>query len=163
MCYTVIVFMLSFLCNCSHTMNSYFSTFLCTDSGTEPFKEVAQWWSKVAQASGLPLYVIYPEDKVCTDAPGFSSPDEIAQQVIYAQECEAYEGGIFNSLFRLIENPQTSTDLLIKLFKHEVNVDHVLTELAVTKPDQMEFSTFEPDVYKRQVSAIAGGMPPPWW
>ena len=30
MCYTVIVFMLSFLCNCSHTMNSYFSTFLCT-------------------------------------------------------------------------------------------------------------------------------------
>ncbi len=123
-----------------------------TDSGTEPFQEVAQWWSKVAQASGLPLYVIYPEDKVCTDAPGFSSPDEIAQQVIYAQECEAYEGGIFNSLSRLIENPQTSTDLLIKLFKHEVNVDHVLTELAVTKPDQMEFSTFEPVMVFRGAS-----------
>ena len=49
-----------------------------TDSGPEPFPEVAQWWSKVAPASGLPLYVIYPEDKVCTDAPGFSSPDELS-------------------------------------------------------------------------------------
>ena len=30
MFYTVIALMLSFSCNSSHTMNSYFSTFLCT-------------------------------------------------------------------------------------------------------------------------------------
>lgn len=115
-----------------------------TDSAEEPFRQTAAWWDAQARQAGVPLYILHPSDKICTDAPGYQSPDELVQQIIYARECAQYEGSLFNNLSRLRENPQSSTDLLVALFENRVNVSHVLTELAVSTPEETTFSTFEP-------------------
>ena len=123
-----------------------------TDSTTEPFLQVAEWWNAQAAKAGIPLYILHPSDKICTDAPGYQSPDELVQQIIYARDCSCYEGSIFNSLSRLGDNPQSSTDLLVALFEDRVNVSHVLTELAVSTPEKTTFSTFEPVIVFRGAS-----------
>lgn len=123
-----------------------------TDSTVEPFLQVAEWWNGQAATAGIPLYILHPSNKICTDAPGYQSPDELVQQIIYARDCSCYEGSIFNSLSRLNDNPQSSTDLLVALFENRVNVSHVLTELAVSTPEQTTFSTFEPVMVFRGAS-----------
>lgn len=121
-------------------------------SAVEPYREVVRWWADVSSQADIPLYVLHASDKICTEASGYSSPDEIVQQIISARDYKAFKGSIFNSLSRLKENPEMSTDLLIKLYHNEVNVEHILTQLAVTKPDQSEFSTFEPVMVFRGAS-----------
>lgn len=118
----------------------------------EPFKEVVSWWSRLAAADSLPFYVIQASEKICTDAPGYASPDELVQELLYAKECANFEGSIFTNLPRLVENPQESTDLLLKLFTDQINVEHVLTRLAVTNPEEGEFSTMEPVMVFRGAS-----------
>lgn len=122
------------------------------DSAQEPFGEVVSWWCALAQSHGLPLYVIQSSEKICTDAPGFSSPDELVREIISARENKSFEGSMFTSLSRLSENPETSTDLLLKLYNNEINVEHVLTRLAVTVPESAEFATLEPSMVFRGAS-----------
>lgn len=123
-----------------------------TDSAAESFKTVSSWWAALCEEAGIPLYVLHRADLVCSDTAGYRSPDELTQQVIYARESKGYQGSLFNSLSRMEENPQSSTDLLIKLYNGQVNIGHVLTRLAVTQPNQSTFSTFEPVVSFRGAS-----------
>ncbi|MEG2295689.1 MAG: hypothetical protein RSB96_03005, partial [Oscillospiraceae bacterium] len=111
-----------------------------------PFTEVVTWWDKVASAKGIPLYIIQASDKACTQEMGWSSPDQLTRQVIEARKTNAYKGSVFNSLTKLSANPKESTTTLLKLFKDEVNIDFILKDLTITKPEKREFTTYEPKI-----------------
>ncbi len=116
-----------------------------TDSAV-PFKEVVSWWSAVAAQNQVPLYVVHAADKICTDQPGWQPHDQITKQVIEASSFQGYQGSIFNTLSRLVENPKDASATLVKYYNNEVEAAHILTELAITKPDKATFTTFEPIV-----------------
>jgi N-acetylmuramoyl-L-alanine amidase/uncharacterized lipoprotein YddW (UPF0748 family) len=114
--------------------------------GSEPFRSVVSWWADLASVSGMPLYVVHAADKACTEAVGWSEYDELSRQVIESRKLSGYKGSIFNSLSRLQEDPKSCTTMLIKYYKNEVKAEHILTELAVTKPAKTTYTTFEPSV-----------------
>lgn len=109
-----------------------------------PFTEVVAWWDRVASEKGIPLYIIQAADKACTQETGWSSPDQLTRQVIEARKTKSYKGSVFNSLGKLSANPKESTTTLLKLFKDEVNVDFILKDLTIAKPEKREFTTYEP-------------------
>lgn len=109
-----------------------------------PFTEVVKWWDNVANAKGIPLHIIQAADKACTKETGWSAPDQLTRQVIEARKTKSYKGSVFNSLNKLSANPKESTTTLLKLFKDEVNIDFILKDLTITKPEKKEFTTYEP-------------------
>lgn len=109
-----------------------------------PFGEVVSWWSDVVSETGLPLYVVHASDRACTENPGWQSHDQLTRQVIECEAGSGYCGSIFNNLARLVENPKETTATLVKYYNNEVEAEHILTELAVTKPEQNTFETYEP-------------------
>jgi len=112
----------------------------------EPFETVVTWWADVARRSGVPMYVVHASSKVCTQNAGWGSYDQLTRQVIRASGLPGYSGSVFDSLSRLVANPQDATATLVKYYKGEVKSEHVLTELAITKPTQTTYTTQEPSV-----------------
>ena len=112
----------------------------------EPFETVVSWWADVARRSGVPMYVVHAANKACTQNAGWASHDQLTRQVIRASGLPGYSGSVFNSLSRLVANPQDTTATLVKYYRGEVKSEHVLTELAVTKPTQTTYTTQEPSV-----------------
>jgi N-acetylmuramoyl-L-alanine amidase/uncharacterized lipoprotein YddW (UPF0748 family) len=131
-------------------VKAYAST---TDTAT-PFGEVVKWWSGVAREAAVPMYAVHASDKVCTSEPGWQAQDQLVRQLIEANEVSGFGGSIFNNLKRLSEDPQSSTTTLIKYYNQEVEPTHILTELAVTKPEQTSFTTTE------QVVTFTGASDP---
>ncbi|MDL2232938.1 Ig-like domain-containing protein [Ruminococcaceae bacterium OttesenSCG-928-L11] len=116
-----------------------------TDAAT-PFGEVVSWWTGVAKEAGVPMYAVHAADKICTDAAGWSSQDQIVRQVIAANEISGFGGSIFNNLKRLSDDPKSATTTLIKYYNEEIVTEHILTELQVTKPEKTSYTTNEPVV-----------------
>jgi uncharacterized protein YjdB/N-acetylmuramoyl-L-alanine amidase/uncharacterized lipoprotein YddW (UPF0748 family) len=112
----------------------------------EPFETVVTWWADVARRSGVPMFVVHAASKACTQNTGWGSYDQLTRQVIRASGLPGYSGSVFNSLSRLVANPQDTTATLVKYYKGEVKSEHVLTELAITKPTQTTYTTQEPSV-----------------
>ncbi len=112
----------------------------------EPFETVVDWWGALARGAGLPLYVVHASDKACTQNAGWTSPDQLTKQVIASEGVSGYGGSIFNSLSRLVANPQGTTTTLVRYYEGEVSSEHILTELAVTKPELTSYTTEEPSV-----------------
>jgi len=114
-----------------------------TDS-SEPFIEVVNWWAGLAAENDVSMYVVHASEKICTDQPGWKSHDQLTAQVINASDLPAFGGSIFNSLSRMVEDPNEATTTLLKYYREEVEPEQILTELAVTKPEQTTYTTFEP-------------------
>ncbi|GHU79560.1 hypothetical protein FACS1894191_2640 [Clostridia bacterium] len=120
--------------------------FAAIDDAAEPFEAVVKWWAGVARDSGVPMYAVHASEKVCTAEPGWSAQDQLVRQLIAAGSISGYSGSIFNSLKRMVEDPKEATTTLVKYFNEEVEASHILTELAVTRPEESEFTTTEPVV-----------------
>ena len=113
---------------------------------TIPFSTVVKWWAKLAADNKLPLFVVHAADKICTQNPGWTSPDQITLQVIEARGIDGYCGSVFNSLSRLVANPSDATTKLLKYYKGEINPEYMLRELTMSKPEKTTFTTYEPTV-----------------
>ena len=117
-----------------------------TTSGTAPFSTVAKWWGNLAAEYEIPYYIVHASSKLCSEEAGWTEYDQLTKQLIATESVPGYSGSIFNSLARMVENPENSASTAIGYFKDEINVQHVLTELAVTVPQQKTFTTFEQSV-----------------
>ena len=111
-----------------------------------PFATVVGWWGSLLSENGLPLYVLQASDRICTQNPGWSSPDEITKQVIEARGITGYCGSAFNSFSRLSADPEGAATKLARYYKGEINPEYMLRELTMSKPEQTTFTTYEPTV-----------------
>ena len=117
--------------------------FTSTADTETPFATVAKWWDTLAADNEEPIYIVHAADRACTTdiSAGWAAHDQLTRQMIALDECANLEGSAFRSLNNLIENPQNSTTLLMDYFSDNVKKEHILTELAFSKPTQLNLST----------------------
>lgn len=107
-----------------------------------PFEEVISWWDNVAKEMDLPLFVMHHNDRICTSAAGWSSPDQLVHQLRRAKELDAYKGSAFLSYSTLKANPGSSTsNALVKYYNDTLNMETIDNELTIVSPQQTEFTT----------------------
>ena len=112
----------------------------------EPFGKVAAWWAEVAQDSNVPMYIVHASDRACTSQTGWQAHDQLAKQVIEIESLSAVRGSMFNSLSRLVADPDQTTTTLIKYYRQEIQAEHILSELEMTRPAKTVYTTTEPVV-----------------
>ncbi len=117
--------------------------FTSTADTEAPFDTIAKWWNELAGKNDEPIYMVHAADRVCTTdiSAGWAAHDQLTRQMIALDECENLEGSAFRSLSNLAANPQNSTTLLMDYFSNNVKKEHILTELAFSKPTQLNIST----------------------
>lgn len=111
-----------------------------------PFNEIVSWWNGHAKEADIPLYVHHINERICTDADGWGSPDELVKQVIAAGEYDKYGGSAFNSLKSLNSDVMESTSVLMKHYDDNIDIEGLNSELEMTLPTKTTFKTEEPTV-----------------
>lgn len=111
-----------------------------------PFKEIVSWWNRYAEEADIPLYVHHMNQRICTEAEGWGSPDELVKQVIAASDYDSYKGSAFHSLSSLDKDVMQSTSALLKHYDNEIDVEGLNSELEMTLPTKTTFKTEEPTV-----------------
>ncbi len=117
--------------------------FTSTRDTNYPFEKLAAWWDTLAADSELPIYMIHAADRACTTdiSAGWAAYDQLTHQMIALENYSNLQGSAFQSLSNLKANPQGSTTLLMDYFSDNVKKEHILTELAFSKPTQLQIST----------------------
>jgi N-acetylmuramoyl-L-alanine amidase len=116
-----------------------------SDSET-PFDGITKWWDGIAATRSLPLYVVHANDKICTSAEGWGSPDELVKQVISATSLSSYKGSAYTSLPALEANVMESTKALLMHYDNTIDLEGLNSELEMTLPKSTTFKTEEPTV-----------------
>lgn len=111
-----------------------------------PFEELVTWWAKATTEVNIPLYVMHENDKLCTDAAGWISPDQIVHQLIAAKKVPGYKGSAYKSYKALKENSGSSTTALVSYYNDKLNMDTIGNELTMVSPTKLQFTTEEPSV-----------------
>ncbi len=117
--------------------------YTATGDAKEPFEAIAKWWDALAEESGLPIYMVHGADRACTTefSPGWASHDQLTRQMIALENCKNLQGSAYNTLQALLANPKDSTTLLMNYFSNNVKKEHILKELAFSKPTQLKIAT----------------------
>lgn len=117
--------------------------FTSTADTNQPFETIAKWWDTLAEANEEPVYMLHAADRACTTdiSPGWAPHDQLTRQMIALENCGNLQGSAFQSLSNLAANPQNSTTLLMDYFSNNVKKEHILTELAFSKPTQLQIAT----------------------
>ena len=113
---------------------------------SEPFDEIAGWWDNYASEAGIPMFIRHINERICTDAEGWGSPDELVKQVVAADDYSSYGGSAFNSLSSLESNMMNSTTVLMKHFDDTIDLEGLNSELEMTLPTKTTYKTEEPTV-----------------
>lgn len=116
------------------------------ESTSMPFESIIGWWNSAAEKNGIPMIIDHINEKICTDAVGWQSPDELVKQVIKADEFGSCMGSAFNSLSALNANADESTSVLLKHFNDQIDREGLNNELEMTLPTSTVFKTEEPTV-----------------
>ena len=111
-----------------------------TASATAPFGTVAQWWADTVSGTDTLLYMLHD-----AQAAASVSAEQLTAQVISAQEVSGISGDAFAPLNGLVANT-ASASTLVQYLNDEINEQWVLTQLAVTTPTQLTFTTQEQTV-----------------
>lgn len=121
--------------------------------GKIPFQKVVSWWAKLAAENNVRMYAVQATDRM-TDSSytGWGSSDQLTKQLITVENIEGFNGSIFNDLATLVKDPAGATTLLLKYYRKEVNTQYIMTELSISKPTSLTYSTFEPTVIFRGAS-----------
>lgn len=110
------------------------------------FDTVAAWWVKQAQSCGVTLYMLHAADKLGTQATGWGAYEQLTKQVINLEKMSGVSGSAFQSLKALMANPGSATTTLVRYMNDQINEQYVLTQLSVSKPDKLTFTTKEQTV-----------------
>lgn len=111
-----------------------------------PFKDVLTWWAGYADSSQIPLFTHISNEKICTTATGWISPDQIIKQLEYAKTIKGFQGCAFNSYSSLISNSGSSTKALVNYYLDDYNLNSLNKELTMTLPLKYTYTTYEPVV-----------------
>lgn len=111
-----------------------------------PFEELVSWWAKSAVAANIPLYVLHDNQKICTDAAGWVSPDQLVKQLMAARAANGYKGSAFADYGALNQNVSESTDAVVKFYSNTLNMDTIDNELNIISPTQTTYTTEEQSV-----------------
>lgn len=128
-----------------------------TTTSTEiPFNTVAAWWGNVAQSTNIPMYVIYPTDKLGTKEEGWKDSNQLSEQIELAKAAPNYGGSVFDSLKAVQSDKSGSADAAIKTLSSDktevtsseetVKETYVAKELTVNNPEKTDFTTAEPTI-----------------
>lgn len=117
-----------------------------TNEETARFGVVAAWWAGVVDGTDTKLYMMHAADRVGTQSVGWTVYEQLTAQIIRLEEAGGSSGSAFNSLAALRSDPGGSTTTLIQYLNDEINEQWVLTQLAVTKPAELTFTTQEQTV-----------------
>lgn len=110
-----------------------------------PFKSTLSWWSKFAYQYNSDVCAIVYNNKLGSDERGWNSPDQVIQQLIAMREVKA-DGVAFCDYNHIEKNKDGHSDLIKKYFKGQVSTTDILTTLTVSRPEQLTYSTYEPNV-----------------
>lgn len=110
-----------------------------------PFKTTLSWWTSKMGESGTNVVAAVYNDKLMGDNKGWKSPDQVMRQLIALREVGS-KGAAFSSYIGLTKNDENTTDVIIRFYKGQVNSQDILTDLAVSRPDSLVYSTYEPFV-----------------
>lgn len=111
-----------------------------------PFETVVKWWCGIASESGVPVYIVHAEDKLASASSGFTSPDQVVNQLIKIKDVRGYAGSVFNSLAGLEANRDGSTDVLEKFYSQELDDKFISRTLTMSNPAYSTFTTYDPSV-----------------
>jgi len=114
------------------------------------------WWADEVDGK-IPLYALQYASKACTADTGWSKPSELSDQIIAAEKLKGFSGSMFDSLAALLNNPQQSTDALVLYLTENEDPSFLLTQLEMTRPGQLTYSTYETSV--QFVGASDGAFP----
>lgn len=108
------------------------------------YKEILGWWSPICEAAQSPFYVIHRADLANKDEfVGWNRTDQLAQQVIVASEFASYKGSAFNGLQSLVDNKETSTDILLGYYDQTYKPEDVMQGIEITLPEKQSTITYE--------------------
>ena len=110
-----------------------------------PFKTTLSWWKNFASQYGADVCSLIYNSKLSTDERGWSSPDQVLQQLIAMRDVKA-KGAAFASYKHIEANNDGHSKLIEGYFKGSVKASDVLTTLTVSRPEQLTYSTYEPVV-----------------
>ena len=113
-----------------------------TGNKSAKFADYMEWWNVVVP-SDIPLYIFQYATKACTDEKGWSDPSELSDQVILAEKLSGFKGSVFDSLAALQKNPKQSTDALIQYLTENIDPSFLLTQLELTRPTKLTYSTYD--------------------
>lgn len=113
-----------------------------TTNKSAKFTDYVSWWEGVVP-NDVPFYIFQYSSKACTDEKGWDDPSELSDQVIAAEKLGTFGGSIFDSVKALKDNPKQSTDALIQYLTENIDPSFLLTQLEMTKPSKLTFSTYE--------------------
>lgn len=113
-----------------------------TANKSAKFADYMEWWNGVVPED-VPLYVFQFATKACTDEKGWEDPAELSDQVIFAEKLSGFKGSVFDSLDALQKNPKQSTDALIQYLTENIDPSFLLTQLELTRPSKLNYSTYD--------------------
>ena len=114
-------------------------------SGSIPFKKTLTWWQNFAKEYGTDVCALVYNNKLSSSEKGWSSPDQVIQQLIAMRDVKA-KGVAFCNYAHIEANKDGHSDLVRKYFKGQVSTNDILTTLTVSRPEKLTYSTYEPNV-----------------
>lgn len=118
-----------------------------------PFERIIKWWSELAAENDVRMYAVHAADRMANSTyAGWGSSDQMTKQVITLESHKGCGGSIFYGLNSMSSDPAGSVTLLKKYFRNEVNADYIMTELSISVPAKLTYSTYEPTVLFRGAS-----------
>ena len=121
--------------------------------GKIPFERIVKWWSELAAANKVRMYAIHAADRMANSSyTGWGSSDQMTKQAITLESYKGCGGSVFYGLASMKADPAGSVTLPKKYFRNEVNTDYIMTELSISVPAKLTYSTYEPTVLFRGAS-----------
>ena len=121
--------------------------------GKIPFERIVKWWSELAAENEVRMYAIHAADRMANSSyTGWGSSDQMTKQAITLESYKGCGGSVFYGLASMKADPAGSVTLLKKYFRNEVNTDYIMTELSISVPAKLTYSTYEPTVLVRGAS-----------
>ncbi len=111
-----------------------------------PFETVAKWWSDLGVAAQVPVFLSLSNEKLCTDAAGWNSPDHIVRQLVTAKKYPGIKGCVLRSAQQVLEDTQGSTTALTRYYANELDESGLFEELKIDSPAKTTFVTYDPTV-----------------
>lgn len=106
-----------------------------------PFETVAQWWTSLTKDTGIQTYFVLANDKVGTDAAGWSGVDQLARQAATLGKLNG-NGALLRSLSSMLANTE-STAALFRYFDGQLDVSSLFTDLTILSPEKVNTTTYE--------------------
>lgn len=114
--------------------------------GMLPFETVTGWWGELTSEHDMPMYIVHYNEKIGTDYVGWGAEDQLLRQLTVAKKLDSYNGSIFNSYDRLLQNPLGTTTTLTSYFNEQINEESLFDDLRMQSPVKQNFTTSEPNV-----------------